>query len=1158
MPSLQEFFRSIDFYTRAINKIPDAKVYTNRSLVRILVPFPKTDLPIPPTTMPTIPPSLLSHPLFSIFPSNHTQAYFRTGQYPESLSDAINALSMDPNNGKAHYRAALSSLMLYQPAEALNHLRQMTPDNNDKTTTTTTTTSALIQHASIAMNIISPHHHQQEQEEEQKHQHHVQLVQQLLQVLEDDLDGAADADIEDAMQQLISPLSASSAACAWFRNNNGFQLIMSHFNGPFLNHVVDILKAASSSSSSSSSSSPVIWPFHIVLRPLISLIAPQSISSSSSSSSSLSRHLTAALELITWAAQRDLWVRHFTLTHPLPYSPQQQQSSYVKGNIPLVAILNALKVRSDNSADGQWDTEAIYAVTELLASYTSLPYTKEGCQVLDNLKCQPLGILLHCFNKLDALNGDEAYEKAFGGGGFNTAANDATTDESSNEGQGDDFYPYNHSSSTPNGTSNDSRHPNNGKQASSTRSPDPEAMALAALQQKRKAVIDEDIIAKQRLLLLAFLNLVSIREHSSLLIISECLITTGNTSDTNKATNNSKSTRQGPLIPALLAIIEKLHQRAPKRTAAVLGPDGAAVSYVKRPFAADFRDNPAGDYLALLNLQENDDDNNNNNKNNNKTVAGVTIVNGKSEEKRTLLELVLDALLAIAKQAPPTIGTLLYKRDVLAFCETKLAMYTTPSIISRGQQITAAIADKCPAALDDILTSPAIHSVHALIALAHYSQQQQQQQQLQGNRTTIHKALYRLVSAGVVNNCSGDDFSHLVEFCGYLWETYDLSINETGAFYQTALSLVKECCLRAQQQVQGLRGHVWRRVIGPAAVSRLLATPVKAVSSLPEKKKKKDNANAVAASIEGQQMKKGWLDGKSTSLFNGTVISNERAKENAALPTTTKEDVTVYPNGVTIEEITEEENNNNNNDDDDADDAYEAAIEDLKTVFDSSTAIPKHIKTARNDWLRTTSSSSPESQLLFRWTQTSTDISAWVTLPIGTRAKELSVTITPTALSVSLGWYGTLLAGQLHQRLKSSDCQWCLEDNELHLLLVKDGKDTWWKSLFSQNISEGGDSNGTHSISNIDGSNVSSNSSSRSSRQEQERSYHALLKEAVEADEPVVPYDEMSDEAKELLERLLDRQAMVNEGYIDIENGFDDFRVVIGEKSLGGGSGEQL
>lgn len=58
--------------------------------------------------------------------------------------------------------------------------------------------------------------------------------------------------------------------------------------------------------------------------------------------------------------------------------------------------------------------------------------------------------------------------------------------------------------------------------------------------------------------------------------------------------------------------------------------------------------------------------------------------------------------------------------------------------------------------------------------------------------------------------------------------------------------------------------------------------------------------------------------------------------------------------------------------------------------------------------------------------------------------------------------------------------------------------------------------------------------------------FHVLLV----VDEPTVPYDEMDEGAKDLLDSLLERQAMVNAGLIDLENGFDDFRLVIGENSL--------
>ncbi len=59
-----------------------------------------------------------------------------------------------------------------------------------------------------------------------------------------------------------------------------------------------------------------------------------------------------------------------------------------------------------------------------------------------------------------------------------------------------------------------------------------------------------------------------------------------------------------------------------------------------------------------------------------------------------------------------------------------------------------------------------------------------------------------------------------------------------------------------------------------------------------------------------------------------------------------------------------------------------------------------------------------------------------------------------------------------------------------------------------------------------------------------------MLQEAVEADEGTVPYDEMDEGARGLLEELLERQAMIADGSFDLENSFDDFRVAIGEGSL--------
>lgn len=58
-----------------------------------------------------------------------------------------------------------------------------------------------------------------------------------------------------------------------------------------------------------------------------------------------------------------------------------------------------------------------------------------------------------------------------------------------------------------------------------------------------------------------------------------------------------------------------------------------------------------------------------------------------------------------------------------------------------------------------------------------------------------------------------------------------------------------------------------------------------------------------------------------------------------------------------------------------------------------------------------------------------------------------------------------------------------------------------------------------------------------------------MLQELVDADEKPVAYDDLDDRSKELIMDIQERQQMVHDGLIDLE-GFDDFRVVVGEGSL--------
>ncbi|KAK2080846.1 hypothetical protein QBZ16_000700 [Prototheca wickerhamii] len=192
-------------------------------------------------------------------------------------------------------------------------------------------------------------------------------------------------------------------------------------------------------------------------------------------------------------------------------------------------------------------------------------------------------------------------------------------------------------------------------------------------------------------------------------------------------------------------------------------------------------------------------------------------------------------------------------------------------------------------------------------------------------------------------------------------------------------------------------------------------------------------------------------------------------------------------------------------------DATEADVADLQDVFDSSTAIPPATRKARAAWLAL-----PQ-EARVRWSQASSDVSCFLAVPRGTRAAEISVQSDGSKLAVRLGWYGSLLDAELWADIKAAELHWCLEDEELHVLMPKRAGG-WWKAL-----TKGGT----------------------------ERSYHELLHEAVNADEPVTAYDELSEEAKDLIDSIRERQAYIAAGMLDPE-GFDDFRVVIGENSLQG------
>jgi len=184
----------------------------------------------------------------------------------------------------------------------------------------------------------------------------------------------------------------------------------------------------------------------------------------------------------------------------------------------------------------------------------------------------------------------------------------------------------------------------------------------------------------------------------------------------------------------------------------------------------------------------------------------------------------------------------------------------------------------------------------------------------------------------------------------------------------------------------------------------------------------------------------------------------------------------------------------------------------VNEVYDSTPA--EHIRASRISWLAIGENERTN------WEQTSTDLSVSIKVPKGTTTDEVSVEILSSSITVRLKWYGKVLHGEFFDRVKSKECTWCLLDDEIQLVLPKDNREHWWKTLI---------------------------------KGWKEKGYYDILKDAVDADEPHVSYDDMDESAKDLLDSMLERQAYINAGMLDLENSFDDFRIVLSDSSLQGG-----
>ena len=121
-----------------------------------------------------------------------------------------------------------------------------------------------------------------------------------------------------------------------------------------------------------------------------------------------------------------------------------------------------------------------------------------------------------------------------------------------------------------------------------------------------------------------------------------------------------------------------------------------------RRFAADFRDNPAGDFLLSLDLQDEvggpqlQPGGGSDPASRSSTIATGSSAGGGAAPAAappTLLELALSLLLSTASCGAPA-AALLHRRGLLGLCQ-ELCAYSSPAVVTAAQRLYAAVADRC-------------------------------------------------------------------------------------------------------------------------------------------------------------------------------------------------------------------------------------------------------------------------------------------------------------------------------------------------------------------------------------------------------------------------------------------------------------------------------
>ncbi|KAI8112241.1 hypothetical protein M9434_003565 [Picochlorum sp. BPE23] len=532
----------------------------------------------------------------------------------------------------------------------------------------------------------------------------------------------------------------------------------------------------------------------------------------------------------------------------------------------------------------------------------------------------------------------------------------------------------------------------------------------------------------------------------------------------------------------LIAIGKKLLQNCPKRSTKVLDEHLNTISYEKMPYAADYSDNPAGDFLTKINLENPSDIMASNELKRSQNIDHIT------DNEQPVVEMYLECILTLVTLDVPLIVKLLYKAGLFSLCLSSCA-FVTISTVELAQKICMRILFVCEEAKEKIVESSNVKILSGIIASD------------AAKLNLVATSLKELTC--IVPSCSGNDFEFIIDDRSGILRRLKLLTRSESNLRDQALKLTD---ILAKKTVQAGKYKVLKtrnkipKGYGWAQFNDEDIEDIMYCKHCLDRSGQKED-------IQLSCFPKGFLATSSTKDTQKPTRIKAQPKlspKNTSKDSSSFEEQPVVSKAVPVQHdvaVEQCDNQGNKNDDD---------IQ-VTEVYDSTPEA--QVRATRIAWLGISQKDK------ITWEQTSGDISAWVKVPKGTTKDEITVQITSKSVLVYLKWYGKVLEGELYGKVKPKESTWCLEDDQVHVAMPKASMDHWWKTL-------------------IQGW--------------EEKSYHELLKDAVNADEPHVSYDDMDESSKDLLESMLERQAYINSGLLDLENGFDDFRIVLSDSSLQG------